>query len=366
MDIESMDAEELEGHRISTSPWELAGEDSYYTSTTEGVYNDGYVRQPCLVIQEWEAPEIDESSTTAGEPSATTGGSTGFGWFFVESGVRYIDEVTDSENPTSYDFDNSFWDVQYRAPEAAPELDVQVQGQHEATSTITVDQDDGTTINGTIQQSMYVGYEIINDIDSDNIMGFYLTLDVPSDLVPEGTVIVQQVTYRKEYNYGDWHTVACKTVVGDVTQSEVLNYKGETAPDGYDENGSKVTYDMASYDDAVYSSEDGSEYFMPREDENAYSTEEYGEYSGNKLQNCLAQLPFPKVGVDEEFFGTYDVEFTARIYASADDTDFVQIEITTTTQDFQPPVYSDADLVEEIEDENSVHEIQFIHEQFYF
>ena len=53
---------------------------------------------------------------------------------------------------------------------------------------------------------------------------------------------------------------------------------------------------------------------MIREDEDVYSLEDYGEYTGNSLQNCLAQLPFPKVGVDEEFFGTYDVKFTARIY----------------------------------------------------
>ena len=64
-------------------------------------------------------------------------------------------------------------------------------------------------------------------------------------------------------------------------------------------------------------SEDGAEFFMTREDESVYSLEDFGEYTGNSLQNCLAQLPFPKVGVDEEFFGTYDVVFGARIYASA-------------------------------------------------
>ena len=90
---------------------------------------------------------------------------------------------------------------------------------------------------------MYVGYEIINAIDSDNIMGFYMTLDVPTDLVPTGTVIVQQVRYRKELSFGDWHTVACKTVVGAPAEAEVLNYRGADAIDGYDESGAGVTYD---------------------------------------------------------------------------------------------------------------------------
>ena len=105
---------------------------------------------------------------------------------------------------------------------------------------------------------------------------------------------------------------------------------------------------------------------MIREDEDVYSLEDYGEYTGNSLQNCLAQLPFPKVGVDEEFFGTYDVKFTARIYEHADASTFWQIETQETTQEFHPPVYTDADLVEEIEEENSVHEIEFINEEFTF
>jgi hypothetical protein len=170
IEIQSMDDAALESHRISDSPWELVSDDeSYYTASEDET--SGTVRQPCLVIQEWSMPEIDESST-AGEPNTAAGGS--FGWYFVESGVRYVDEVTDPEDPAQFDFETQYWNVDYRAPEAAPELDVQVQGQHEATTTITVDQDDGTTINGTIQQSMYVGYEIINDLDSDNIMGFYM------------------------------------------------------------------------------------------------------------------------------------------------------------------------------------------------
>ena len=54
---------------------------------------------------------------------------------------------------------------------------------------------------------------------------------------------MQQVTYRKQFNFGDWHTVACKTVVGDASLAEVLNYRGEVAPDGKDDDGNATTYD---------------------------------------------------------------------------------------------------------------------------
>ena len=116
----------------------------------------------------------------------------------------------------------------------------------------------------------------------------------------------------------------------------------------------------------IDSSAEDVEYYETREDEAVYSLEDYGEYTGNKLQNCLAQLPFPKVGVDEEFFGIYDVKFTARIYENIDATSFTQIDNHETTLEFYPPVYSDADLVEEIYEEENVHTIEFINEEFYF
>jgi hypothetical protein len=213
---------------------------------------------------------------------------------------------------------------------------------------------------------MYVGYEIINDIDSDNIMGFYLTLDLPADLVPEGTVVVQQVRYRKQLAFGDWHTVACKTVVGAPDQAEVFNYRGQTAINGYDANGDMVTYDQAGAEDKITAA-DGYEFFLRREDSSSvYETEAFGEYTGNNLQNCLAQLPFPKVGVDPEFFGTYDAVFDARIYANTTVAEFTQIEPTTATQDFHPPVYTDGDLVDEIEEQSSIHAEGFIYEEFTF
>lgn len=92
---------------------------------------------------------------------------------------------------------------------------------------------------------MYIGYEIVQDIDTSNIMGFQLVLDLPSDLAANGAVIVQTVQYRKEYEYGsEYTTVECKVVVGDADKTEVSNYKSDVYQgiNGLDENGDKVAY----------------------------------------------------------------------------------------------------------------------------
>lgn len=100
LDIESMDDTELENHYIEDSPWELADLDSEWYAA---VYTDGFVRQPCLVKQEWTMPDIEETSTdnAAGTEQYNP---TGFGYFYIESGVRYKDE-SDSENVIIFDIE---------------------------------------------------------------------------------------------------------------------------------------------------------------------------------------------------------------------------------------------------------------------
>lgn len=104
---------------------------------------------------------------------------------------------------------------------------------------------DGTEINGTIKQAVYIGYEIVEDLDTDNKMGLYFTLDLPSELVAvNGTVVVQTASYRKEFSYGgEYHTVSCVTVVGDASKTQVLNYRSYDPVDGTDGQGNSVAYD---------------------------------------------------------------------------------------------------------------------------
>jgi hypothetical protein len=109
------------------------------------------------------------------------------------------------------------------------------------------------------------------------------------------------------------------------------------------------------------------EFYKLREDEDGpYELEAYGEYTGNKKQHCLAELSFPKTNFDDEWFGVYELKFDARIYKTETDADFVQVAPTYTTQDFMPPIYDNAELLEEIEKINEIHTIEFMYKEFVF
>jgi hypothetical protein len=330
MDIESMDDAALDALEITPSPWELViEEDEYYSLVWDDVESQGNARQSCLVVQVWEDP-------TDGDEEA----DDEFGWFFVESGVRYVSE----DETEKIDFTRAYWDVEYRKPEEAPKLNIQVQGQAENTSAVTYVDDSSTEKTGTIMQSMYVGYEILEDIDSDNLMGMYLTLDLPTELASEGAVIVQTVRYRKEYSYGDWTTVDCKTVVGDSDATEIINYKGTTNVLDVTEG----TYDSIAVDDKLNEEDvsEGEEFYVKREDDDGAYELTYGDYANNSKQNCLIQLPFPKTNMDPEWFGVYEVELNAKIYASESADTFTATDKMYTYQDFQPPIYTNDELIE--------------------
>ena len=203
-------------------------------------------------------------------------------------------------------------------------------------------------------------------------MGFMLQLDLPSDLAIDGAVIVQSVQYRKKYSTSaDYTTVECKVVVGDSSKTEVFNYKSDSSITGLTDDGSAQTSYDATGSDYKLTEDDasstGAEFYRAREgDEESYKTEQYGEYTGNKKQSCLVTLEFPKTNFDEEWFGSYDIELTARIYESEWADTFVEVERTKTETDFQPPVYSDPELVEEIEKQENIVAQNFMYEEHTF
>lgn len=156
-------------------------------------------------------------------------------------------------------------------------------------------------------------------------MGFFFNLDVPSDLVAQNdTLIYQYASFRKEFTFGKWNTVACVTRVGNETASEVINYDGWDSMSGQ-VSGADVKYDEANAGDKVTRDpSDGSPFFKKRTNDNSvYKLEQYGSISGTKMQKCLAQLELPKVGVDEDIFGSYEIKTGARIYKNYTETSFI-------------------------------------------
>ena len=156
--------------------------------------------------------------------------------------------------------------------------------------------------------------------------------------------------------YGDqWHTVACKTTVGSDPSPEVINYRSgaEIA------EANAVTYGDFGAAFKVTEEAEGEAFFRVKEDDNStYLTAEFGEYTGNTKQQCLAVLSFPKTGIDEAFYGAYDTVIDARIYASATATEFYQVEKTEGQAELQPPIYDSAELVQEIEAINNIYAVE--------
>ena len=45
-------------------------------------------------------------------------------------------------------------------------------------------------MNAAAAQSVYIGYEVIEDLESPNYMGFFFNLDIPSDLVAKNDTLI--------------------------------------------------------------------------------------------------------------------------------------------------------------------------------
>jgi hypothetical protein len=223
------------------------------------------------------------------------------------------------------EFNRAEWEIQFRAPSGLAVTETQVQGQLTANADLSFTDDSGNTVTAASAQSVYIGYEVIEDLDSPNLLGFFFNFDVPSDLVAQNdTLIYQYASFRKEFTFGEWNTVACVTTVGNNTASQVINYKGWDAMSGQ-VSGADVLYDAANSGDKVTRDpEDGTPYFKKRStDDSVYTLEQYGTISGTKMQKCLAQVELPKVGVDEDVFGSYEIKTGARIYKNYTETSFV-------------------------------------------
>jgi hypothetical protein len=102
---------------------------------------------------------------------------------------------------------------------------------------------------------------------------------------------------------------------------------------------------------------------MRKDDRTVYGLDPFGEYEGNKMAKCLVQLEFPKVNMNEEWFGEYELYHGARVYPNAQSTDFVELPGAYTNQTFDRPQYTDPDLVKEIENTDNIHKYEVINER---
>jgi len=267
-DIGDIDNPDLESYRLSSSDeiWSILETDDFEMNYGMDFHDyEGTVTTRCLATVEWEEDEHSDD----------------YAIYQVESGVRWAD---DDDTTMFYDFQNAIWDTEFREPNefVAPTLQ----------SVFTVVAEETNDYNEvTSRQEVIVGYEITNDIQSDNMMGFIFELNLPATEAVTDAVIYQTVQYRKKFDYAsDWVGIACVTKVGGgADEAEVKNFRSTGDLTGLDA-GSEVDYSYADSESEIYEGTDEQpELYEARYgDDGAYELEENSDISGNKLQRCVA------------------------------------------------------------------------------
>jgi hypothetical protein len=135
-------------------------------------------------------------------------------------------------------------------------------------------------------------------------------------------------------------TVGCKTVVGDATQYEIINWKGSSSMKAED----TASMSLTSLKAREASSTSDADNFRPTYQEDDYSTYEFA--GRNRYQPCRASLDLPKINRDAATFTNYTVTMGSRVYETEDATDFVTLTEETFDYELSPPDYFFGDEAE--------------------
>jgi len=207
--------------------------------------------------------------------------------------------------------------IQFRPPnKEIGGAEVQVQGGESKSSTVS----DGTN-SYDVNQAVFVGYEIVQDIDTPNQLGFMFELDISKKLIPDRSVIFQYAQYKKDdgdfFSTAEKVGVACVTQVGNKDTTQIINFRGDFAMNGDLADGTAdYWFDQHAANRVDVDPRDGTEFFRKREDDpEVYEIDGFGSSNpSNAVARCLAQLEFPKEDFNLDWFGNYTVTYGARIY----------------------------------------------------
>lgn len=87
---------------------------------------------------------------------------------------------------------------------------------------------------------MAIAYEIPEDIEKPNSMGFIFTAQGADADMADTNTLDQFITYRKKGSFGPWKTVVCSVTLGEAGSEKVLNFASKA-----DYHGST---DLATFD----------------------------------------------------------------------------------------------------------------------
>ena len=122
-------------------------------------------------------------------------------------------------------------------------------------------------------------------------------------------------------------TVGCKTVVGDASQYEIINWKGSSSMQAAD----TANMSLNTLKAREASSTSDTDNFRPTYQDDHYETYEFA--GRNRYQPCRASLDLPKIGRNADTFKNYTVTMGSRVYETEDATDFVTL--TEETFDYE-------------------------------
>lgn len=71
---------------------------------------------------------------------------------------------------------------------------------------------------------MAIAYEIPEDIEKPNNMGFIFTAQGADADMADTNTLDQFITYRKKGSFGPWKTVVCSVTLGTAGSEKVLNF----------------------------------------------------------------------------------------------------------------------------------------------
>jgi hypothetical protein len=166
----------------------------------------------------------------------------------------------------------------------------------------------------------------------DNI-SFYFSLDLPKDALSMGVYIFQMVTLTPTADdYADKMSIGCVTQVGNAGATKTYQWEGDAEMDYYT-NGA-VKFDDINSDQKIDNAE-----ITKNENESFYALEESPLSFKNMIQNCEALLPIEKQSSSSEIFTSYNALLQARIYASKDDAEPVNLSESEFEITLEAPVY---------------------------
>ena len=221
-------------------------------------------------------------------------------------------------------------------------------GQQEATVDTSALEALGVT-GGEAKQTMYSALEVNESIDKPDDLSFYFNVDLPKDILQDGTIIYQwaQITPTADSS-ADKVSIACKVQVGNPRGTEVAEFSGTTSMETSTQTGKK--YSEVNTGDLVSGSS-----IKKNDDDDFYALGDSDFGFKNKVQSCLAQLEIEKMVDNSSLFQEYDVKLGARVYADKDDTNPISLTESSTTMTIQAPTYEakefdpDEDFPEDLE-----------------